>query len=129
MLIALKILKPYKGFFKNKLEIFNEICILAACYSLVPFLDEFSFNYISNTQIVLGYFPIMISLLFLIANLLFIAVSQFTRTKKKVIHLYSKLKTFLFKETTHKIKPSISEGPNIQFKEETLKSIEDNVSI
>lgn len=67
MLVVLFHFRPYKENSKNRLEIFNEACLLATCFSFIPFLDEFTLD--PKLKLYLGFIPLAISLFFLLTNI------------------------------------------------------------
>ena len=70
MLVFLIRAKPFKEPSKNRLEIFNECCLLINCYSYMLFLDNTDID--PNLRYNLGFIPIGISCFYLLVNALLI---------------------------------------------------------
>jgi hypothetical protein len=85
MFVYFGTVKPYVNGFLNKLEMFNEVCILLATYHLFAF-TEFIEN--PETQFLMGWSLIVVTVLNLVVNMLIIVIkslSQLVALIKKMI--------------------------------------------
>ncbi|CDW81414.1 UNKNOWN [Stylonychia lemnae] len=74
MIIYITISKPYLSLQSNYLEIFNEIIFQVILYSMIIFSDNYNLDF--EVKIIIGYFPIALSILFLSVNIYIIAISK-----------------------------------------------------
>jgi hypothetical protein len=93
-MIYLILVQPFEDPFMNRLEIFNEFCIMVASYHLFFFIQLEQFP---EMQYKFGWSMIGITIFSIAANVFFMLVLTFNDIKLKFRFIKNKLKEFINK--------------------------------